>query len=297
VNACWSTAPARPLASTNTVSLVERQPSTDRQSKALADGLREAHAADRRGSRAAIGRDDREHRRHRGRQTSPRPSPYRRPSRRRRRGANRFLPLRVGWSSSPAPRATARPSAASSPHSFGDAPPRARSIGIGMPMRPRRAQRARRRARPPSPRRGQLATCGAASRRPPLPRRPRWRLPRAQHDRRGPSASPGDGVRPWTGAAWARFVVKTPARGSRAPRRRFASRREDRGSPDGFDPAGEAAGDEPVDGGDARGSRLDPEGAGQARSSPGDREERLAAWIICPRGAFSRGLSSAAIAK
>ena len=51
VSACASTAPARPLASTSTVSLVERQPSTLRQSNVSRDRVRRAPAAARPGRR------------------------------------------------------------------------------------------------------------------------------------------------------------------------------------------------------------------------------------------------------
>ena len=127
-----STAPARPLASTSTVSFVERQPSTLRQSKVSLDRARE-RLLQHGGLGRGVGREHREHRRHRGRE-------HRRAlghaADGRGAGASRSLPCaRCRWSSSPA-AASPPPSARERRRTASGCRPRARAIGIGMPMSP-----------------------------------------------------------------------------------------------------------------------------------------------------------------
>ena len=271
--------PARPFASTSTVSFVERQPSTERQSNVSATARASARPRSGGSTPASV---------------------VRTASIVAIAGESIAAPFAIPPTVAPPVRATASfasvsvvmiaraaaapPSGASCPHSFG-MPTSSTSIGIGMPMRPVE----------------HTSTSSVARPRP-------WAVSshmRAALRRPGspvaalalPELSTTDAARPsrrcrcdtCTGAACARFVVKTPA----ADTDRAILGRDERevGCARRLDAAGDAARHEPRRGHDAHG--CTPSNGRPVVSGMPSR--MLAACSIWPDAPLTR-LSSAAMA-
>ena len=175
--------PARPLARTSTVSLVQRQPSTHEAVEVSLDRVGERQLQ-RCGLDRGVGGEHREHRGHRGRRASPRPWPCRRRSRRaaRPRRRDRLLADGVGGED----RVAAAVATARRRPSVARRAGMPASIGVHRHRDADQAGRADEhvgRSRHPSAAAGQLAHAPRVA--PTRARRwPRWRCRSLRHDRR-----------------------------------------------------------------------------------------------------------------